>query len=796
MTPKRSALVGENDETIALVDVTAESTLDDLLAEVSIAQTYRNDEDVNIEAVYTFALPVDAVLLELRVELGERVLEGVIVEHSQAEEDYEDALEDGDAAVLLQQAEPGLYTMNVGNLLPRETARITLRYALLHRWSGDTLRFLLPTTVAPRYGDSPLAPHQVPESSLTVENLFSLRVTVPGALARAQFDCPSHAVTLQRHGDTVVIALAQRRAVMDRDFLLNVKAPIAARSVALCGQDGDGAMAIASFQPFFPGLRQPRPLSLAVVIDCSGSMAGDSIAQAKQALADILDRLRPDDRIGLVAFGSHHREMARRLLACTPATLAKARAFADALEADMGGTEIEGALERACALLGKADAGDILLVTDGEVGHWNPAVDRLRDSGHRVFTVGVGSAVAEAFLQTLAATTGGACERVSPTEDMAERIVRHFERLREPRARRAVIHWPEGCTPLDEGVLGPVFRGDTVIARASMARPCPGTVATLEFETDDGQVHRETVNLPAPTPAREPDGVSTIARVAAAIGLAQADDTLGLQTALRYRLVSPWTHCLVIAPRDDAERASQAPELRKVPHRLAAGWGGTGVRVLAHRAGPLAAACMTSASFEHTPRFRSSRPQRDQATTDPSLEGPDLRLPRRYRQLLDSVRAAGTLDLRTARTLVHAAGLDDQAQHLFDLAHDSGITPDLIAAALIAALLDGPLREFLDEGDSRKAKTLGRRVSDVLSRLAELVPSSQSALAALIRVRELADDPQIHAEPAQRFITNDLLGRIDQLRELERFSSLHDAIDAVVARVTRDMGIHTLGAHP
>lgn len=787
MIPKTSALVGENDEHIALIDVAAHATLDDLLAEVSIAQTYRNDEDINIEAVYTFALPVDAVLLELRVALGERVLEGAIVERTQAEEDYEDAVEDGDAAVLLQQAEPGLYTMNVGNLLPRETAQITLRYALLHRWSGDTLRFLLPTTVAPRYGHSPLAPHQVPESSLTVENLFSLRVTVPGALARAQFDCPSHAVTLQRHGDTVVISLEQRRAVMDRDFLLNVKAPIAARSVALCGQDGDGAMAIASFQPFFPGLRQPRPLSLAVVVDCSGSMAGDSIAQAKQALAGILDRLRPDDRIGLVAFGSDNRAMSRRLLACTPSTLVKARAFADALEADMGGTEIDGALERACALLGKADAGDILLVTDGEVGDWNPVIDRLRDSGHRVFTVGVGSAVAEAFLQTLATTTGGACERVSPTEDMAERIVRHFERLREPRARRAVVHWPDGCTPLDAAVLGPVFRGDTVIARASMARPLPGTVATLEFETEDGQVHRETVELPAPTPTREPDGRSTVARVAAAIGLSDADDAAGLATALRYRLVSPWTHCLVIAPRDDAERASQAPELRKVPHRLAAGWGGSGTLMAA-------SVSMDACELSAASRFRRSQPLRDAVDTGDAHERGVDRLPQHYRKLLGLVGDAQGLDLPSARVLIQRLDLGDEIRNLLDRAADVGVRPDVVAAALLAALLKGPLREFLDSCGVSNAQALDDQVAYILGHLAELARASRDAEGPLQRLRQLAEHPQVREATYGPLVPGELLERIERLQRLEYLSQLTFEVDRVVDRLSEEIAACALPA--
>jgi Ca-activated chloride channel homolog len=292
MTNLACALTGLHGERVALSDVFVSAVLRDLLSEVTMSQTYRNDEPINIEAVYTFPLPLDAVLLDLHVEIGGRVLEGVVVHKKDAEEGYEDAVAAGDSAVMLEMIEDGLYTMNVGNLLPKEKATIRFSYATLYRWAGDRLRFFLPTTIAPRFGSSRHQPHHVPESSLTVENQFSLEVNVFGKLREAQFLCPSHEVKLSKSSDKVVISLQQARAVMDRDFILTVKAPKATRSFVQCGADGDGVAAIASFQPFFPGLQQPRPLSLAIVIDCSGSMQGDSIEQAKQALGEIFDVLQ------------------------------------------------------------------------------------------------------------------------------------------------------------------------------------------------------------------------------------------------------------------------------------------------------------------------------------------------------------------------------------------------------------------------------------------------------------------------------------------------------------------------
>ena len=571
-----SALTGIHGERVALSDVAVSAVLRDLLAEVTVSQTYRNDEQVNIEAVYMFPLPLDAVLLDLQVEIGGRVLKGVVVEKKAAEEKYEDAIAAGDAAVMLQVIEPGLYTMNVGNLLPHETATITFSYAILYRWAGDRLRFFLPTTVAPRFGDSPHQPHQVPEASLTVENQFSLQVEIFGALREAQFVCPSHDVTLAKSADKVVISLQQAKAVMDRDFILSVKAPQATRSFALCGTDGDGVAAVASFQPFFPGLQQPRPLNLAIVIDCSGSMQGDSIEQAKQALEGILDALQPHDRVTLIAFGNTINLLSDRLLPCNKTNLLKAKRFANQLGANMGGTDIGKALDDAYAAVRGSESADIFLVTDGEVSSWKSIVQEAKRSGHRIFTVGVGSAVSEAFVRGLAADTGGECELVSPREGMADRVIRHSERMRAPRASRVAIHWPEGAHGVAPSKLGAVFEGDTVLACAHFDHSSIGGSVVLEVETEKGEVMRHELPLSMAPLSETTDRVSTVARVAASARMKELDDRAGLETALRYRLVSPWTNWLVIAERPEGEKAHDLPELRKVPQTLAAGWGGVG----------------------------------------------------------------------------------------------------------------------------------------------------------------------------------------------------------------------------
>lgn len=741
MNATASAMTGIRGERVALCDVQIAAVLEEPLAEVAVCQTYRNDEAVNIEAVYTFPLPVDAVLLELDVHIGGRVLTGKLVEKKTAERQYEDAVEAGDAAVMLESIEPGLYTMNVGNLLPGETVRVNFRYALLHRWDTDRLRLLLPTTIAPRYGASRFAPHQVPEVSLAVENEFSLSVRVRGALRDAQFACPSHRVELERTAEEVVISLREVRAVMDRDFVLNIKAPRAERSSVVCGQDGEGFAALASFRPFFGGMRQPRPLNLVVVVDCSGSMAGESMAQARRALEGILDGLEPQDRIALVAFGSVSRVLARHPLPCEPANLDRARAFARALDADMGGTEIGTALREAYAVLGRSEAADLLLITDGEVGPWQEVVEEARRSGHRLFTVGVGHAVSEAFLRALAEGTGGQCELVSPGEGMAERIVRHFERMRSPRARRVSIRWPEGACDLSPERFAALFEGDTLVASARFpALPAEGAVA-LEIETQDGTTLRETLALPAPAAVDTgPQSVSTVARVAAASRLEGLDADRGLATALAYGLISPWTHWLVVAARPEEQKPADLPALRTVPQTLAAGWGGIGGVALAPSApggdwgvvhesyrGPMDFLEVDDASSSGEPERRRTRgpvggapaPALSRAWSDSrppraaaESEDPDD-LAARYAAVarLWTLLAAEPrrLALEQAPALLVEAGVVENLDELARLAALLGLDSDAFSVALLVRLLDMTPQLALSAATEHALDTLRKR---------------------------------------------------------------------------------------
>ncbi len=181
------------DGTPALLEgVSASGDLRGPLLEMSVEQRFRNAGPTHIEVVYSFPLPWGAVLLGVEVVLGEQHLTGRVIEKRQAEARYEEALCAGKAAIMLEKNADLSYSLSLGNLAAGETCRVTLRYAQVLEFHQDGLRLLIPTVIAPRFGDpvrdGGLQPHQAPSPSAcactaTWPKPGSPRRAIPSALA-------------------------------------------------------------------------------------------------------------------------------------------------------------------------------------------------------------------------------------------------------------------------------------------------------------------------------------------------------------------------------------------------------------------------------------------------------------------------------------------------------------------------------------------------------------------------------------------------------------------------------------
>lgn len=575
-------------EPVMLEGLRATGELRGLMLEMSVEQRFRNPAGKNIEVVYTFPLPWNAVLLGVDVYLGGQHLTGAVIEKKEAEARYEEALSEGNAAIMLEKNHDRSYSLNLGNLPAEERCVITLRYAQTLQFEQRGLRLLIPAVIAPRYGDAVidggLQPHQAPIQDLLAEYSFDIAVHLHGELASARVASPSHPVSVvcasMAAGTVLTVSLA-RRGTLDRDFVLVID-KLAKNSMAILANDymePDGVVALASFCPHIPE-QGSMAIAVKILVDCSGSMGGDSIEAARRSLQSIVRQLDKGDRFSLSRFGNTVEHRSRGLWAATEITQLAAQRWIAGLQADLGGTEMEAAL-RSTFMLAQTVPSDILIVTDGEIDAIDSTIESAKASGHRVFVVGIGSSPAESHLHRLAEATLGACDFVAPGEAVEPAVLRMFTRLRSPRLTNLTVMWPEGTTPEWVSPLNAaVFDGDTINVFALLRHEPTGAVHLLGARSL-GSVPEEIgcANFAAAVESGE-----TLSRVAASRRL-QSAGTDGLtgavlaaqQLAVAYQLVTDQTSFLLVHQRTkEDKKPADMPDLHKVRQMVPAGWGGTG----------------------------------------------------------------------------------------------------------------------------------------------------------------------------------------------------------------------------
>lgn len=574
-------------EPVMLEGVKATGDLKGLLFEASVEQRFRNPTDKNIEVIYIFPLPWGAVLLGVEVQLGDKYLTGAVIEKKLAEARYEEALSEGNVAIMLEKIQDLSYSLNLGNLAAKEVCIITLRYCQTLQFEQHGLRLLIPTTIAPRFGDDVtdggLQPHQALAHSPLVEYPFNIELRLHGDLARARVASPSHPVGIAHamvDGDSVLTVSLGRAASLDRDFVLVID-KLAHDSIAVLARDmvePDGVVALASFCPRIPA-QGPSVTAVKVLVDCSGSMAGDSIDAAKRALQAIVLQLGQGDRFSLSRFGSTVAHRSRGLWSATETTRLAAQRWVGDLQADLGGTEMERALSSTFDLA-QTVSSDVLLVTDGEISAIDSTIEAAKASGHRVFVVGIGSSPAEGFLRLLAETTGGACDFVAPGEVVEPAVLRMFARLRSPKLSGLKVAWPQGIFPVwQSSVPLSVFDGDTLTVYALFKGVPAGDVRLFGCTV----IESEAVEMGRAQLSSSVDTGHTLSRVAASvrmtarnIGTLVGTKSVATKIAVDYQLVTDKTNFLLVHQRADNEKATDMPDLHKVEHMVPAGWGGTG----------------------------------------------------------------------------------------------------------------------------------------------------------------------------------------------------------------------------
>jgi Ca-activated chloride channel family protein len=429
------------------------------IARARVVQTFRNPAADWYEGVYVFPLPQGAAVDRLLLHVGERVIEGEIRERGVAKQVYDQARRSGRRAALLDQERPNVFTASVANIGPQETIVVELEYQETLRYDGNRFSLRFPMVVGPRY--VPAAPMRVSDSERITPpvmrpgaegartNPVSIRVELEPGFPLASLASPYHRIDVRSPDSTrKVVSLSEGTTPANRDFELDwAPMPGEAPQAAWFVEKKDGKYyGLLMVMPPSAERSARLPREVIFVLDTSGSMAGASIKQAREALVLALSRLQPGDRFNVIEFNSYARSLFGEARDASAANIAKATRWVESLEA-RGGTEMAAALD--LALNGdeaSARVRQVIFLTDGAVGNEESlfGLIQARLGNSRLFTVGIGSAPNSHFMAKASQLGRGTFTYIGSVDEVKVKMGELFAKLETPVLKGVEIRWPEG----------------------------------------------------------------------------------------------------------------------------------------------------------------------------------------------------------------------------------------------------------------------------------------------------------------------------------------------------------------
>lgn len=580
---------------LPLVDTDVRIQVSGPIAHVRVEQRFENPTDQWFEGIYLFPLPDDAAIDSMRMHVGERVIESEIQEREQAARSYQQAKAAGQRTALLEQQRPNMFTSRVANIGPGEHIRIELEYRQqLDYRSVDGIgrqQLRLPLVVGPRYmpagvlatDDEARITAPVAAPSVAPDNPVTIVVNIDAGVAIDDIRSAHHPVHVLRLDEQrAQVVLADGSVPAERDFELEWRlASGDVPGVSLFSEDGaDGRhYTLLSLMP--PAAAEPSralPRELVFVVDTSGSMAGDSIHQARKALELGLSRLSANDRFNLIAFNSEAHALFPAALRASAANLAFAIDWVRRLEAE-GGTEMRAALELALDDRQSSDEHlrQIVFLTDGAVGNERALFELIhqRLGRSRLFTVGIGSAPNGFFMRKAARFGRGSYTYVGSIDQVQGRIGELFKRLESPLVSDIEVQWPPGMlADMWPTRIPDLYAGEPVVLAAATEALEGDVVIRARI---GGQPWQQHVALGQASPGVGIGSLWARRRIEAAMDqLADGRDEASVRAevvplALEHRLATRYTSFVAI-DRTPARAEGEAINSAQLPNRLPQGW--------------------------------------------------------------------------------------------------------------------------------------------------------------------------------------------------------------------------------
>lgn len=402
-------------------------TIEDQVATTRVEQEFVNEHEWECEGTYVFPLPEGAAVSEFIMWVDGKRVEGKILEADEARRIYEDIVRRQRDPALLEYIGRNAVQARIFPIPPGGSRKIELEYTQVLPLENGLVHYVYPLSTE--------------KFSARALEEVRIHVEVRSREAIRAVYSPTHQdrIYLERDGEYRAIVSYEERDVLPKDdfeLIYTVSHEDVGMNLLTYREPPEDGFFLLLVAPTVEVERERViPRDVILVLDVSGSMEGEKLEQAKEALGYVLEHLNEEDRFNIIAFSTGLQRYAQEL---RPASEAReAIAWVRRLEA-LGGTDINRALLEALAYVGERPTV-LIFLTDGlptegvtEVEQIIENVKAAAPRNLRLFPFGVGDDVNTVLLDILAEQHSGSPSYVRPGERIDEKVSSFYAKISMP----------------------------------------------------------------------------------------------------------------------------------------------------------------------------------------------------------------------------------------------------------------------------------------------------------------------------------------------------------------------------
>ncbi|XP_054829757.1 protein mono-ADP-ribosyltransferase PARP4 [Eublepharis macularius] len=499
-----AGLLDRSGNPIPLQDIHIKGRIIDFVAQVVVFQTYENTSDSSIEVKYVFPLDDTAAVCGFEAFIKGKHIIGEVKEKEKAHREYREAVMRGDGAYLMDQDAPDVFTVSVGNLPPSTKVLIKITYITELIYEFSSLSFHLPAAVAPWQQEKALKE----KTQDTIRKVFVKQIgTKPGGFSlEMSIEMPfkinnisscTHQLKIKKTDCKAVICTVEDSSLDAAGFAVTIMIgdEHLPRMWVEKHPDKETEACMLVFQPEFAApFDSPSSCGETIIcLDCSNSMAGSEIQQAKQIALCALKFCWHMPRLNVIKFGTNFVQFPFNPENFTMDFTALEE-FVLSATPSMGNSDLWKTLHYLSLLYPSKGKRNILLISDGHIQNEGMTLKIVNQNAQhtRIFTCGVGSTANCHMLRSLSQCGAGAFEYfdVKSKHNWERKIEHQATRMRSPGCSAVSIKWQQFDTNAPELTYAPaqiqsLFNNEHLLVYGFISR-C--TQATLNALIDDQEL--------------------------------------------------------------------------------------------------------------------------------------------------------------------------------------------------------------------------------------------------------------------------------------------------------------------